>query len=1053
MCRGIVLYLLAVAMMALAFGAITVSAQTNLWMELTGPGAQGPPGTITTGQPVTFEIHMNNSTGNTILSMTNGFQLCPQLPNDPPGTTVWSPPTYTLEGGIETYWELVFAVYEGSLTGSGADTIGLAGSSVINGVPPGYNDVILKITTTVPASQAGKDLVLDSSWIPSSGKWWWAWHGGSLEPSWGGPYGFDLLNGTAGASISGTKFHDENGNSVWDGGETPIDNVTIRLHGALDAGGTVDLSTLTDALGDYIFAGLEPGDYYVLEDVNPSWAAQTYPLTVFHTVADVQSSDNLTGFNFGNDTLCDDNAFVTSETCLHGTNDNFTGPEPSNISPGLLAFMTTQYDYITEFDHPALNQCFGHTFEGCWDDQCLVVGATLRVKLRGSSGGTTTDWMAVGDYSQGNNGRIWSSTLNDLDADMGGDGVWNLGEVMIATLDLADLFPRGWLPTNILGALQDGNLDIVVSDDTEVDFIEMEVTLCCPNGTICGYKFNDLNGDGVWDKPAEQGLSGWTITLDDGYMLYPQVTDQNGEYCFTGLAAGHYSVYEMNQAGWTQTYPGFAQYEIDLPTGGTSDWSIEDVDFGNFLCDTSEHEFVVDTCLAGIKDDFAPPTEPASPSAGLLATMQAISGGANPFFDSDLFNRCFGHSFDACWTQDCPIISAHLCLKVKALPIGFSDNDVLALGDWSAGPGPSTWSIDMEDLYAYATGNPPTYTPGTVIEVCLDLANLPVTGNGPSNLLPYLQDKKLDVLIQDDTNVDYLELIVELCCPDCCRLRGDLNHDGVIDIADLVYMVDWMFAGGPPPPCPKEADLNGDGVVDIADLVYLVDYMFTGGPAPAPCDYPAPPLKVSGQQTDISFDLEYANGNSTVVMNSTIDLRGIQLELKGVGPAPQNLVGDHVDLVHGRTGETVKVGLLDLNGGEIIGAGTREVVRFEGKYTLESVTVADENARSITPTIGSVGKRNELPTSYALSQNYPNPFNPSTSINFALPEAAEVKLEVFNLLGQRVNIIVNQRLEAGYHTAEWDGRNELGRAAASGVYFYRLETPRFTESRKMVLLK
>jgi len=69
----------------------------------------------------------------------------------------------------------------------------------------------------------------------------------------------------------------------------------------------------------------------------------------------------------------------------------------------------------------------------------------------------------------------------------------------------------------------------------------------------------------------------------------------------------------------------------------------------------------------------------------------------------------------------------------------------------------------------------------------------------------------------------------------CCVKRGDANHDGIIDIADLTYLVNFMFKGGPPPPCQSEIDMNNDGVVDIADLTYLVTYMFKGGPAPAPC--------------------------------------------------------------------------------------------------------------------------------------------------------------------------------------------------------------------------
>lgn len=73
----------------------------------------------------------------------------------------------------------------------------------------------------------------------------------------------------------------------------------------------------------------------------------------------------------------------------------------------------------------------------------------------------------------------------------------------------------------------------------------------------------------------------------------------------------------------------------------------------------------------------------------------------------------------------------------------------------------------------------------------------------------------------------------------CCRNRGDVNHDGLelIDIGDLSWMVNYMFTGGPEPPCMEEADINGDGLelIDIGDLSYLVNFMFTGGPPPPPC--------------------------------------------------------------------------------------------------------------------------------------------------------------------------------------------------------------------------
>ncbi len=94
-----------------------------------------------------------------------------------------------------------------------------------------------------------------------------------------------------------------------------------------------------------------------------------------------------------------------------------------------------------------------------------------------------------------------------------------------------------------------------------------------------------------------------------------------------------------------------------------------------------------------------------------------------------------------------------------------------------------------------------------------------------------------------------------------------------------------------------------------------------------------------------------------------------------------------------------------------------------------------------------------LPGEYSLSQNYPNPFNPETSIDFALPEAGKVELEIYNVLGQRVNSLVDEQMPAGYHTVTWDGTDSRGVKVASGVYFYRLSAGKFNAYRKMLLVK
>ncbi|OGC78512.1 MAG: hypothetical protein A2Z27_00160 [candidate division Zixibacteria bacterium RBG_16_50_21] len=94
-----------------------------------------------------------------------------------------------------------------------------------------------------------------------------------------------------------------------------------------------------------------------------------------------------------------------------------------------------------------------------------------------------------------------------------------------------------------------------------------------------------------------------------------------------------------------------------------------------------------------------------------------------------------------------------------------------------------------------------------------------------------------------------------------------------------------------------------------------------------------------------------------------------------------------------------------------------------------------------------------VPKEFQLGQNYPNPFNPSTTMKYSLPEAAFVKLEIFNILGQRVKTLVETRQGAGFYTVIWDGKNEAGENVSSGIYFYRLDTEKAKSVKKMVLLR
>jgi len=94
-----------------------------------------------------------------------------------------------------------------------------------------------------------------------------------------------------------------------------------------------------------------------------------------------------------------------------------------------------------------------------------------------------------------------------------------------------------------------------------------------------------------------------------------------------------------------------------------------------------------------------------------------------------------------------------------------------------------------------------------------------------------------------------------------------------------------------------------------------------------------------------------------------------------------------------------------------------------------------------------------LPERFELDQNYPNPFNPATTIRFALPIDQSVRIEIYNVLGRRVRLFDLGVLPAGYGTVKWDGTLSTGQRVGSGIYLYRIATPEFTDTKKMLLLK
>lgn len=98
-------------------------------------------------------------------------------------------------------------------------------------------------------------------------------------------------------------------------------------------------------------------------------------------------------------------------------------------------------------------------------------------------------------------------------------------------------------------------------------------------------------------------------------------------------------------------------------------------------------------------------------------------------------------------------------------------------------------------------------------------------------------------------------------------------------------------------------------------------------------------------------------------------------------------------------------------------------------------------------------QKGSAPREFALSQNYPNPFNPQTVIRYDLPEPVHIELAVYNALGQKVRTLVDEKQEEGYKTIIWHGKTDQGEEVASGIYFFKLRTGDFEQTKKMILLR
>ena len=159
--------------------------------------------------------------------------------------------------------------------------------------------------------------------------------------------------------------------------------------------------------------------------------------------------------------------------------------------------------------------------------------------------------------------------------------------------------------------------------------------------------------------------------------------------------------------------------------------------------------------------------------------------------------------------------------------------------------------------------------------------------------------------------------------------------------------------------------------------------------------------------------------------------------------------GSHTTTCDGSNGTTRPSGAAPWNADLDAGSPTfTYVIRVAGTYHYVCEPHAPDMAGNINAVASSISQLTELVNSYELAQNFPNPFNPTTNIKFSIPTSSKVVLTIYNSMGKEVESLVNEKLNQGSYQVDWNAVN-----FSSGIYYYKIQTDGFIQTRKMLLIK
>lgn len=300
--------------------------------------------------------------------------------------------------------------------------------------------------------------------------------------------------------------------------------------------------------------------------------------------------------------------------------------------------------------------------------------------------------------------------------------------------------------------------------------------------------------------------------------------------------------------------------------------------------------------------------------------------------------------------------------------------------------------------------------------------------------------------------------------------QGDFDGNGVVGLDDFFQFADAFGIGIGETGYDADFDLGGNGRIDLDDFFLFADLFGTVYST-------LRPVAGAGEMDGATFAVHSRLVDDEVAVEvraqGAVGWCGVGL-IVGFDPRVLEWVpvgGSKSDFGRGVAADRWLAAAIPLGDGGVAllahragaapfgGEGSVALLRFRARGPVAAITlVLREGAVQTTEGIAHLaGPRSWslrlVPERFALAPNYPNPFNPETAFRYDLPVSGRVRMEIFDLLGQRVRILVDEEQPAGQYRLQWDGRDAAGMVMASGVYLCRLRMGDFVQVRRMALVR